>query len=582
MSKKRGAAPPPARPEWYHGTRWRSMVPLLRQIPGYDPIATRGESWFEEAIARRFLDFFPECLQHIEGALAGQPFTLPRHQQAVIANLFGWQRTDAQGRQVRRYREALIYEPRKQGKTPLVAGLGLAVLFLDPERGQQNYVAAGEREQAGNLFRYCRGMVENEPELRKRCAIYGGTAAAGQSKSIVIERDYSFLRVISSDAETKHGGNTHLAIIDELHVQPNRNLVDVLRTSTASANRPQPLLIYLTTADFDRPSICNEIYEYACKVRDGGTPAASFLPVIYEAPATRDGETLDYTLPAIYQDETLWAVANPNLGVSVSLDYLRTESLRAQATPSYLPTFLRLHLNVRTRQASQWLDLARWDASAGESTAAGLLGRACYGGLDLGSTSDLTSLCLAFPNEDGSVEALWWNWVPEATAEKRSQKGDVVYLEALQCGELRTTAGNETDYGVVRREINAIADDYGIVELAIDRKFQGAQLAQELQADGLGVVTFGQGFLSMSGPTDELGRLVNRGEFHHGGNRLVRWAASNVYVQTGPAGTVKPDKERSADKIDPIVAAIMALGRLMARPLNDMSRLYDTAGPLIL
>ena len=247
------------------------------------------------------LEFFPECLHHIEGDKYGQPFVLERWQQAVLANLFGWQRLDSQGRQVRRYREMLLYVPRKNGKTPLVAGLGAAVLFCDAEKGQQDYVAAGEREQAGNLFRYCKGMVELEPELAKRCTIYGGKAAAGQAKSIVIEGDYSFLRVISSDADTKHGGTTHLGIVDELHVQDSRNLVDVLRTSTASANRKQPLMVFITTADFDRPSICNEIYDYACKVRDGRISNPAFLPVIYEAPKQWQGVDLEYTDPAVYQ-----------------------------------------------------------------------------------------------------------------------------------------------------------------------------------------------------------------------------------------------------------------------------------------
>src|SRR6185503_11587006 len=221
---------------------------LLRLIPGYDAITTAQDAFFVPRLAQDALDFFPACLHHIEGALYGQPFTLQPWQQAIIANLFGWQVIDREGRQVRRYREVLLYCPRKQGKTPLVSGLGLYVLYCDDEKGQQNYIAAGEREQAGKLFRYCKGMMEMEPELKARGKIYGGNAAAGQAKSIVIESEYSFLQVISADAETKHGGNTHLAIIDELHVQPDRNLVDVLKTSMASNNRKQPLIVYVTTA----------------------------------------------------------------------------------------------------------------------------------------------------------------------------------------------------------------------------------------------------------------------------------------------------------------------------------------------
>jgi phage terminase large subunit-like protein len=348
------------------GQGWAKRIPLkdipkweklLRLVPGYDAIATCEDAWFDPEIAERMLDFFPECLHHIEGELYGEPFKLEAWQQAVVANIFGWQRLDTRGRQVRRYREVLLYVARKNGKSPLCAGICLLVLFADRERGQQNYIAAGEREQAGNLFRYAKGMVDLDEDLSARCRIYGGNAAAGQAKSIVIEDEFSFLRVISADSETKHGGTTHLAIIDELHVQASRNLVDVLRTSTASANRPEPLTIYITTADFDRVSICNEVYDEATKVRDGRIKRASFLPVIYEAPKLRDGQELDYTLPQVYQDRKIWALANPNLGVSVSLDYLQIESERAKETPAYLPTFLRLHLNVRTRQASLWLDM---------------------------------------------------------------------------------------------------------------------------------------------------------------------------------------------------------------------------------
>src|SRR5262245_61696762 len=194
-------------------TRWAR---LLRQIPGYDPIATCGDAEFDPQIAQDMLDFFPACLRHIEGALAAQPFVLEPWQESLVANLFGWQRLDEQGRQVRRYRELFLYVPRKNGKSPLVAGLGLAVLFCDNEYGQQNYVGAGDREQAGKLFRYAKGMVDRDPDLSSRCRIYGGNATAGQSRSIVIEQEASFLRIIATDAETAHGDTTHLAIIDEI------------------------------------------------------------------------------------------------------------------------------------------------------------------------------------------------------------------------------------------------------------------------------------------------------------------------------------------------------------------------------
>lgn len=556
---------------------WRKV---LMRLPGYDPIATAHDAWFDAAIAQRMLDFFPLCLRHIEGAVAGKPFVLEPWQEALVANLFGWQRHDEQGRQVRRYRELFLYVPRKNGKSPLVAGLGLAVLFCDEEFGQQNYIGAGDREQAGKLFRYAKGMVERDPDLSSRCRIYGGNATAGQSRSIVIEEEASFLRIIATDAETAHGDTTHLAIIDELHVQTSRNFFDTIRTSFASLNRRQPLFIQLTTADYDRPSICNEQYSLACRIRDGQIQRPDFLPVLYEAPAVWKGLELDYTDPDVYMNERLWELANPNLDVSVSRAYLRGEFQRAQATPGYLPTVLRLHLNIRTQQISMWLDLQKWDASAGQVNAHALQGRACWAGLDLGATSDLTSLCLLFPDADGSYQALWYNWVPEETAKKRANSGDPVYLEALERGELETTEGDETDYSVIRARIRALADVYAMQEIAVDRLFQGVEFCQHLVADGFTVTTFGMGYLSMAAPTQELERLVGRGDFHHGGNRLVRWCAGNCVVRRDAAGNMKPDKEKSADKIDPIVSALMALGRAMVRP--EPGSVYDTRGILLI
>ena len=562
-------------------TAWRK---ILRNIPGYDPVATapRG-SWFDAEIAERFLDFFPSMLYHIEGDVYGKPFILEPCQQAIIANTFGWQIEDSHGRDVRRFREVFIYIPRKNGKSPLVAGLSLAILFCDGENGQQDYVAAADREQAGKLYRYAKGMVEMNRSLMRRCRIYGGNAAAGQAKSIVLPEDGSFLQVLSADASTKHGGTTHCAIVDELHTQPNRRLVDVLRTSTSSANRSQPLMVYITTADFDRPSICNEIYQYACDIRDNHRKNPTFLPVIYEAPPMRNGVALDYLDPKNYRSPRIWKLANPMLDVSVSRDYLEIESQRAFDIPGYLPTFLQLHLNVRVQQVSQWLNLTKWDLCRDHFTKEDFLGRECWGGLDLGATSDLTSLCLYFPSnsEDNAGQLLWWHWVCEEQVRVRQYQGDVTYQDWVNEDQMWTTEGDEIDYQTIRTHINALSQQYKIRELAADRLFQGAQLCQDLKADGLEIIEFGMGFYSMAAPTAEFERLINRGELRHNGDPVARWAAGNCLVRRDPAGNLKPDKEKSKDKIDPIVSALMALGRAMQRPRKKRS-IYEERGFLSL
>lgn len=541
---------------------WADTLCLL---PDYDPFRSPGDAWFDPEPALRAVAFIEECVRHVEGSLAGQAFLLERWQKAVVGNLFGWLRKDRKGRITRRYRECLIYVPRKNGKTPLAAAIALYVFFCDDEPGQQNYIAAADREQAGKLFRQAKGMVELEPELSSRCRVYGGKSEAGQSRSIVREEDASFTQVISADANTKHGGNSHLILIDELHAQPSRELVDVLATSMASDNRKQPLLIHVTTADFDRPSICNEKYDYACKVRDGILDDPTFLPVVYEA-----GREEDWSQPAT------WAKANPNLGVSVSEEYLERESVKAKENPAYENTFRRLHLNQRTETDTRAIPMDRWDA-CGELplSPAGLEGRGCFAGLDLSITTDLSACVLLFPpREEGEGYAvLPYFWAPAHKARERSRRDRVPYEAWAAQGHLKLTPGDVIDYDVIRRDINELSQRFAVRDLAADR-WNATQILTQLQGDGLSVVAYGQGFASMTAPTKELLALVQSGRLAHGGHPVLRWMASVFATEQDAAGNLKPSKRKSSDRIDGVVALLMALGRAMLSPAGGS--VYDT------
>ena len=223
---------------------------VYRKIPGYDPFATADGCRLDRSAAKRAINFFPDCLTFTAGQWRGHPFQLEPWQQAIVGNLFGWKRSDG----TRRYREAFIYVPRKCGKSELAGGLGNLLTFADNEPAAQVYCAAADREQARLVFNAAKTMVTAEPELASRSRIY--------TNSILVEGTGSVLKVVSAEAYSKHGINAHGIIIDELHAQPNRELVDVLTTSTGA--RRQPLIVYITTADFDRESICNERYDYAC------------------------------------------------------------------------------------------------------------------------------------------------------------------------------------------------------------------------------------------------------------------------------------------------------------------------------
>ena len=508
------------------------LADTLRLIPGYDPFATAGDCWMDEEAAQKAIDFFPECLCHVKGELAGKPFRLEPWQQAVVGNVFGWKRPDG----TRRYREAFVFVPRKNGKTAMAAGIVLFVLFCDGEPGAELYSAAADREQASLVFDQAKGMVLHEPELEGRAKVY--------TKAIVYESQGSAYKAISADAATKHGYNTHLAIVDELHAQPNRDLVDVLMTSTGA--RRQPLVMHITTSDFERESICNEKHEYACKVRDGIIDDPSFLPVIYEA--QRDD---DWTDPGV------WAMANPNLGVSVSREYLERECKRAKETPTFLNTFKRLHLNIRTESDVAWLPIDAWDRCKAEALELG--GRKCWGGLDLSSNRDLTAFALAFPLDDGKWALKTWFWIPKDNARKRERDDRVPYITWSRQGHIKLTEGNVVDYDVVKADIAALHKRFNICQIGVDR-WQATHITTQLQGDGFDMVPFGQGFASMSAPSKEFEKLVMGGQMVQDVNPVMRWCISNTMVETDAAGNIKPSKKKSTERIDGTVAGIMAVG----------------------
>lgn len=525
----------------------------LRLIPGYDPFETAEDCHLDAPAAQLALDFFPECLHHVKGELAGQPFILEPWEQAIIGNLFGWKQPDGR----RRYSEAFIYVPRKNGKSCLVAGIICYVMFCDHEPGAEIYSAAADREQACLVRVQVEGMIRQDETLDEMARIY--------QHAITYAAEGTTYKAISAEAGTKHGYNSHLVIIDEVHAQPNRELVDVLETSTGS--RSQPIVICITTSDFDRPSICNEKHEAAGKVRDGIIQNKYLLPVIYEASVDDD-----------WADEKVWYAANPNLGVSLRLDYLQKECKKAQNQPSYENTFRRLHLNVKTTQDVVWISMQDWDKCNGEVDVESLKGCKCYAGLDLSSTRDTSSLVLAFPLEDEMIVLLPFFWIPGDSARERENRDRVPYSMWAAQNLLDKTPGKVIDYRYIRRRVTELCKLYDIQEIAFD-PYNATQLAtQLLEEDGLTMIQFRQGFISMNEPSKEFERRVLQGNIKHGGHPVLRWQASNVMVTTDTAGCIKPVKpeHKDAKKIDGIVAAVMAVGRTMLSV--DKTSVYETRG----
>lgn len=502
-----------------------------------------GPTRFDEGLALRTIGFIRR-LKHTAGAFAGQWFNLRVWEILILAEIFGRVKISTG---LRAYRTAYIEIPRKNGKTELAAAMVVKLLFDDQEPGAQIYSAANDREQASLVFQVVAEMVRQEPALLRRCKIIDS------QKRIVVYDTASFYRVLSADVKTKHGFNAHGVVYDEIHEAPHRRLYDVLASSMGS--RTQPLMVVITTAGYDRTSICWELHEYATKILRGDVVDPSFYAYI----ACAD-EADDWT------SEETWRKANPNYGVSIQPDFLRSECLRAIHSPALQNTFRRLYLNQWTSQDERWLDMARWDASAGAVDPEALRGHDCYGGLDLASTTDFAALSLVFPppadEAEGAFQVLPYFWIPRETMKLRPKKDQDTFAEWARLGLLTLTEGDTTDYQAISETIHQVRKLYRLREIGYDR-WEACQLVQDLEREKFKMVPIGQGFASMNVPTKAILRLTLARRFWHGGHPILRAMADNLRVAQDPAGCLKPDKARSGGRIDGMVASIMGLDRAM-------------------
>ena len=510
--------------------------------------------YFDKQAANKAISFIETFITHTKGELAGKPFILEEWQKEIVGNIFGWKNKETG---YRKYLTVFIQVPRKNGKTTLASSIALLMLFMDKERGAEIYAAAGDRNQAGIVFEIAKGMIANNVELSSRGKVF--------RNSITNESKGNFFQAISSDSKTKHGFNANCIIFDELHTQPNRDLWDTLTTSTGA--RREPLTIAITTAGYDRQSICYELYSYAKKVQEGSLKDDSFYPVIYEADA-EDDITLEST----------WQKANPNYGVSLRKDYMQRESKRAVELPSYQNTFRRLMLNIWTEAQSAWIGHDEWGVCYQDFDDNKLEGKECWGGLDLASTRDLSAFVLIF-NIEGKFIVRPYIFIPKENAKKRSDRDGVNYVEWMRDGHVYGTEGDVQDYNFIRNKINELSKKYRIQSICYDR-WNASQLVIDLQNDGANLDPFGQGFVSMSMPTKALEVEIIAKNIIHNNNPCLNWCLSNVTLQEDPAGNIKPNKSKSVDRIDPIVALIMAIGGYYSG--EDESSIYDQRDLLIL
>ena len=447
----------------------------------------------------------------------------------------------------------------------LAATVALLLTCGDGEERAEVYGCAADRQQASIVFEVAADMVRMCPALAKRVKINASM------KRMVYLPTNSFYQVLSAEAYSKHGFNIHGVVFDELHTQPNRKLFDVMTKGSGDA-RMQPLYFLITTAGNDTRSICYEVHQKAKDILEGRKADPTFYPVIYGA-----DESDDWT------DPKTWKKANPSLGITVGIDKVRAACESAKQNPAEENSFRQLRLNQWVKQAVRWMPMHLWDKCDFAVNEDELEGRVCYGGLDLSSTTDITAFVLVFPpgDENGKYTVLPYFWIPEENMAQRVNRDHVPYDVWERQGYLQTTEGNVVHYGFIEKFIEQLGERFNIREIAFDR-WGAVQMVQNLEGMGFTVVPFGQGFKDMSPPTKELMKLVLEQRIAHGGHPVLHWMMDNIYIRTDPAGNIKPDKEKSTEKIDGAVATIMALDRAI-RCGNDTSEsVYDSRGLLFI
>lgn len=513
---------------------------------------------FDEGKARRTVEFI-NCLKHTKGRWRGQPFELLPWQEKIIRDVFGTVKENG----YRQYNTAYVEIPKKNGKSELAAGVALYMTCGDNEWGAEVYGCASDRQQASIVFDVAVDMVDQCPALKKRIK------PVMSVKRLVYQPTNSFYQVLSAEAYTKHGLNVHAVIFDELHSQPNRELFDVMTKGSGDA-RTQPLFFLITTAGTDRHSVCFEQHQKAEDIILGRKIDDTFYPVIYGASDEDD-----------WTSEKVWYDANPSLGYTIDIEKVRNACMSAMDNLAEENIFRQLRLNQWVKQSTRWMQMEKWDACGFPVDERELLGRECFGGLDLSSTTDITALVLVFPPraEDEKYILLPFFWIPEENMRLRVRRDHVPYDVWEQQGFLKTTEGNVIHYGFIERFIEELGTRYNIREIAFDR-WGAVQMVQNLEGLGFTVVPFGQGFKDMSPPSKELMKLTLEQRLAHGGHPVLRWMMDNIFVRTDPAGNIKPDKEKSTEKIDGAVATVMALDRAIRNEGDHHGSVYDDRGIL--
>lgn len=508
------------------------------------------KGWYLDRAAGEKAIKFIERLKHTKGKWDGQYLILEPWQHFIIYNLFAWKRSDG----MRRFRYAYIEVARKNGKTALAAGIALLMLYLDGEPRAEVYSVATSKDQARLAFEDAKSIVK-KTDLSKRMQVY--------TNSIAYEQKGSFFKALSSDSGIHDGLNPHCTIVDEFHAHPHSGMFDVMKSAIGA--RSQPLIFIITTAGFNKNGPCYAYRRNAMNIAAGIVEDDSLFTMIF---------TLDKG--DAWDDPAVWGKANPNLGISVDLDYVTDQVTDAKNRPEALRNVKTKNINLWVDAETTWILDDKWMQCVGTTPEDELEDCECWGGLDLSNVSDITAFALTFKQNE-KVQHKCWFWIPEETMQVKIEKENINYAAWVEEGYVKVTPGNVTDYDFVKADILAICEKYQVKSIAYDR-WNSSQTIIDLTNEGLIFSPFGQGYGSMSAPSKQFENNILTAKAEHFGNPVLRWMMASTSVSTDPAGNIKPDKRKSSQKIDGIVACIMSLGEMMTQETEKETNPYEHRG----
>ena len=493
---------------------------------------------------------FIERLPHVKGPLAGQPIRLEPWQVFILTTVFGWVKPDGK----RRFRRVMIEVPRGNGKSAISSAVGLYMLTADGEGGAEIYSLATTRDQARIVFGDAQAMARASKGFRARFGVSVG------AHNIHVLATGSKFEALSAEGSTLDGLNIHFGCVDELHAHKTRTVYDVVETATGK--RDNSLLWVITTAGSNRAGICYEVRGFVTRLLDGVFADDSQFGIIYGIDEGDD-----------WGDEASLIKANPNWAVSVRPDVLLPLQAKAMQLPSAVNNFKTKHLNEWVNADTAWMDMRAWER--GTEPALDIetfAGRPCWIGLDLASKTDIAALVVLFSHAeiDGGFAVFGRYFLPEETA---LASGNSQYEGWMRSGRLTATPGNVIDFGWVEAELLGLASRFAVEGVAFD-PFQATQLSTRMLAEGLPMIEVRPTVLNFSEPMKILEALVLQGKLRHDGDPVLAWMASNVVAHLDAKDNIYPRKERPEQKIDGIVALIMALARALLPQASTVS-VYD-------